>query len=73
MSKKNSIGQGPGAVSLANEEGVKQILGEAVLGLWDVANNLTRLQPSRRKRYSLWEKNQNHTDGISQRGRDEQK
>jgi uncharacterized protein (TIGR00730 family) len=40
-------------VSLANEEGVKQVLASAVLGLWDVVNNLTRLRPSRRERYRV--------------------
>ena len=40
-------------VSLADEERVKQVLVESVLGLWDVVNNLTRLQPSRRERYRV--------------------
>jgi uncharacterized protein (TIGR00730 family) len=38
---------------LADEEGVKQVLASAVLGLWDVVNNLTRLRPSRRERYRV--------------------
>jgi len=38
-------------VSLADEEGVKKILIDSVLGLWDVVNNLTRLRPSRRDSY----------------------
>jgi uncharacterized protein (TIGR00730 family) len=41
------------AVSLADEEGVKQVLVNSVLGLWDVVNNLTRLKPSRRDRYRV--------------------
>jgi uncharacterized protein (TIGR00730 family) len=41
------------AVSLANEEAVKKVLVDSVLGLWEVVNNLTRLQPSRRDRYSV--------------------
>src|SRR5262245_51298459 len=49
--------QGPGhraeVVSLADEDGVKQVLVDSVLGLWDVVNNLTRLQPSRRDRYRV--------------------
>lgn len=41
------------SVSLADEEAVKKVLVESVLGLWDVVNNLTRLQPSRRDRYRV--------------------
>jgi uncharacterized protein (TIGR00730 family) len=41
------------AVSLADEERVKQVLVESVLGLWDVVNNLTRLKPARRDRYRV--------------------
>lgn len=40
-------------VSLADEEGVQQVLVNSVLGLWDVVNNLTRLKPSRRDRYRV--------------------
>ena len=45
--------QGSSAVSLANEEAVKKVLVDSVLGLWDVVNNLTRLKPSRRDRYRV--------------------
>ena len=41
------------AVSLADEEEVKQVLLNSVLGLWDVVNDLTRLRPSRRDRYRV--------------------
>ena len=41
------------AVSLDNEEQVKKVLIDSVLGLWDVVNNLTRLKPSRRDRYRV--------------------
>jgi uncharacterized protein (TIGR00730 family) len=41
------------AVSLADEESVKEVLVESVLGLWDVVNNLTRLKPSRKDRYRV--------------------
>jgi uncharacterized protein (TIGR00730 family) len=41
------------AVSLDNEEAVKKVLVDSVLGLWDVVNNLTRLKPSRRDRYRV--------------------
>ena len=40
-------------VSLADEAAVKQVLINSVLGLWDVVNNLTRLQPSHRDRYRV--------------------
>ena len=40
-------------VSLANEEAVKKVLIDSVLGLWDVVNNLTRLQPSQKERYRV--------------------
>jgi uncharacterized protein (TIGR00730 family) len=40
-------------VSLADEDGVKQILVGTVFALWDVVNNLTRLRPSKRERYRV--------------------
>jgi uncharacterized protein (TIGR00730 family) len=40
-------------VSLADEEAVKKVLIDSVLGLWDVVNNLTRLRPSRHDRYRV--------------------
>jgi uncharacterized protein (TIGR00730 family) len=40
-------------VSLADEEAVKKVLIDSVLGLWDVVNNLTRVRPSRRERYRV--------------------
>jgi uncharacterized protein (TIGR00730 family) len=53
MSTEKSIAQRSDAVSLADEEKVKQILTDAILGLWDLVNNLTRLRPSRPKRYRV--------------------
>jgi uncharacterized protein (TIGR00730 family) len=41
------------AVSLADEEQVKEILSRAVMGLWDVVNDITRLRPSRQERYRV--------------------
>src|SRR5215813_7241378 len=41
------------AVSLADEEAVKKVVVDSVLGLWDVVNNLTRLKPSKRDRYRV--------------------
>ena len=40
-------------VSLGDEEGVKQVLVDSVLGLWDVVNNLTRLRPTKHERYRV--------------------
>ena len=42
-----------GSISLADEDAVKEVLVDSVLSLWDVVNGLTRLQPSRRDRYSV--------------------
>src|SRR5213596_476228 len=53
MSAADAINPGPQAVSLADEEGVKQILMNTVFGLWDIVNNLTRLKPSKRERYRV--------------------
>jgi uncharacterized protein (TIGR00730 family) len=53
MSVDHSRERQPTRVSLADEEGVKQVLVNSVLGLWDVVNNLTRLHPSRRDRYRV--------------------
>jgi uncharacterized protein (TIGR00730 family) len=41
------------AISLADEDAVKQVLVDSVLGLWDIVNSLTRLRPSRRDRYRV--------------------
>ena len=40
-------------ISLADEDGVKQVLETTVLGLWSLVNNLTRLRPSKRDRYRV--------------------
>ena len=40
-------------ISLADEDAVKQVIVDSVLGLRDTVNNLTRLQPSRRDRYRV--------------------
>src|SRR5262249_39549545 len=42
-----------GSISLSDEDAVKQVLVDSVLGLWDVVNSLTRLKPSRRDRYRV--------------------
>jgi uncharacterized protein (TIGR00730 family) len=53
MSATENTLQRTNAVSLADEEAVKKVLVDSVLGLWDVVNNLTRLQPSKRDRYRV--------------------
>ena len=40
-------------VRLGDEEATVQVLSQAVLGLWEVVNNLTRLRPTRRGRYRV--------------------
>jgi len=40
-------------ISLANEDQVREVLADAVLGLWDVVNKITQLKPSRRERYRV--------------------
>jgi uncharacterized protein (TIGR00730 family) len=41
------------AVSLADEEAVKEVLVSTVFGLWDIVNNLTRLRPTKRDTYRV--------------------
>jgi uncharacterized protein (TIGR00730 family) len=53
MSTADSQDGRHGHVSLADEEAVKKILIDSVLGLWDTVNNLTRLRPSRHERYRV--------------------
>ena len=40
-------------VSIADEEAVKKVLVDSVLGLWDVVNNLTRVRPTKHDRYRV--------------------
>src|SRR5262249_49104693 len=49
--EKDRSGSQP--VSLADEEGVKDILVSTVFGLLGTVNNLTRLRPSKRERYRV--------------------
>ena len=53
MSSANPPDDRQAPVSLADEEAVKQVLIDSVLGLWDTVNNLTRITPSRRDRYRV--------------------
>src|SRR2546423_1117585 len=53
MATDESVNKGSPEVSLADEEGVKDILVRTVFGLWEIVNDLTRLRPSRRERYRV--------------------
>jgi uncharacterized protein (TIGR00730 family) len=53
MSTPDSAGPRPDVISLGNEEAVKEVVWKSVLGLWDLINDLTRLQPSHRERYRV--------------------
>jgi hypothetical protein len=53
MSMNDATSQKPDLISLADEAGVKQVLVNSGLGLWDGVNNLTRLKPSRHGRYRV--------------------
>lgn len=53
MNTSDTITQQSTAVSLADEEAVKKVLLDSVLGLWDVVNNLTRIKPTRSSRYRV--------------------
>jgi uncharacterized protein (TIGR00730 family) len=44
---------GSQAVSLADEDGVRAIVVDTVLKLWESVNNLTRLRPTKRERYRV--------------------
>ena len=53
MSSNNTPPSKPGPISLADEDAVKDLLVDTVFGLWDIVNNLTRLQPSKKERYRV--------------------
>jgi uncharacterized protein (TIGR00730 family) len=53
MNSAQQVVDRSGAVSLTNEDAVKEILVRAVFGLWDVVNDLTRLRPSKHERYRV--------------------
>lgn len=52
MKKAASASRSAG-ISLADEDQVKDVLADAVMGLWDVVNKITQLKPSRRDRYRV--------------------
>jgi uncharacterized protein (TIGR00730 family) len=51
--KETSVQSRQETISLADEDAVKDVLVETVLGLWEIVSNLTRLRPSRRERYRV--------------------
>jgi hypothetical protein len=53
MSENDPTIQKSVAISLEDEEAVKQVLVNSILGLWDVVNSLTQLKPSKRERYRV--------------------
>src|SRR5215813_4886268 len=53
MCTHESVAKGPQTVSLADEEGVRDVLVRTVFGLWEIVNNLTRLRPTKRDRYRV--------------------
>jgi len=52
MSTTDASGR-PDGISLGDEDAVKDVVWNSVLGLWDLINNLTRLRPSRHERYRV--------------------
>ena len=40
-------------ISMADEDGVKQVLVDTVFGLWGIVNNLTRLRPTKHERFRV--------------------
>ena len=53
MKRTDTTTKPSATISLADEDQVKEVLANAVLGLWDVVNSITRLRPSRRERYRV--------------------
>jgi len=39
----------PDIINLSDEEGVRQVLSQTVMGLWEIVGNLTRLRPTRER------------------------
>jgi uncharacterized protein (TIGR00730 family) len=53
MNAEQPAGKNPQTISLADEDGVKDILVRTVFGLWDIVNDLTRLRPTKHDRYRV--------------------
>src|SRR5258706_16448677 len=50
---KDDIAHSADIVSLGDEERVLDVVRSSILGLWEVVNNLTRLQPITRRTYRV--------------------
>jgi hypothetical protein len=53
MNTTDSPAPRPDVISLGDEDAVKEVVWNSVLGLWDLINDLARLRPSRRERYRV--------------------
>ena len=53
MTENKMKEESPKMVSLSDEAAVKKVLTDTVFGLWEIVNNLTRLQPSKKERYRV--------------------
>ncbi len=53
MTTKTNTDKKTDAISLADEDAVKEVLVKTVFGLWDIVNDLTRLKPSKRERFRV--------------------
>jgi predicted Rossmann-fold nucleotide-binding protein len=53
MSSAKQPHDDPGRVNMADEDAVKRVVADSILGLWDVVNDLARLRPSHRDRYRV--------------------
>lgn len=53
MTESKAAPESSEIVDLQDQERTLEIVGQSVLGLWEVVNNLTRLRPTRRKEYRV--------------------
>lgn len=53
MNAEGPIAGSSDTIPLGDEAATIQVVSQAVLGLWEVVNNLTRLRPTRRERYRV--------------------
>jgi uncharacterized protein (TIGR00730 family) len=53
MNEQENFAGSSEIVRLGDEEATVQVVSQAILGLWEVVNNLTRLRPTRRPRYRV--------------------
>jgi uncharacterized protein (TIGR00730 family) len=53
LDERPATGSSAATVSLDDEDGVREIVKDTLFGLWATVNNLTRLRPSRNKRFRV--------------------